>query len=291
MSSYYLGPFLTQVRNEYHHSKIFLGSKKILISGMRPPAGGSTPRGLQRVKQVARKIAVLGYRTVGKTALTTHFVQERFVEHYDPTIESTFHKTVIFPRLHIFTEIVDSAGMDEYSRLSRNASVGVHGYLLLYSTTSRSSFEKIQAIDDVLVEMHGGGADSVARVLVGTMIDAEGRQVSYDEGLSLAERRGVPFIECSARENINVREVFTMLLREAERDTVLHDSNIWNSVTGFEDCTCSPSPPPLVGMCCGGGCGGGGGDGGGGSGGNGGDSWIIGCLPRWSCGIGDSEIR
>ena len=140
---------------------------------------GGNLHGLQKIKQVARKIAVLGYRTVGKTALTTHFVQERFVEHYDPTIENTFHTTVRLPRIHIFTEIVDSAGMDEYSRLSRNASVGVHGYLLLYATNSRNSFEKIKSIDDVLVDMHGGGADSVPRVLVGTMIDADERQVKY----------------------------------------------------------------------------------------------------------------
>ena len=154
------------------------GLTKSGSNGSLSGSGGNL-HGLQKVKQVARKIAVLGYRTVGKTALTTHFVQERFVEHYDPTIENTFHTTVRLPRIHIFTEIVDSAGMDEYSRLSRNASVGVHGYLLLYATNSRNSFEKIKSIDDVLVDMHGGGADSVPRVLVGTMIDADGRQVKY----------------------------------------------------------------------------------------------------------------
>jgi len=33
--------------------------------------------------------------------------------------------------------------MDEHTRLSRNASVGVHGYLLVYSATSRLSFDKV----------------------------------------------------------------------------------------------------------------------------------------------------
>ena len=42
---------------------------------------------------------------------------------YDPTIENTFQKTIRFKKVQFFTEIVDSAGMDEYSRLSRNASV------------------------------------------------------------------------------------------------------------------------------------------------------------------------
>ena len=99
-------------------------------------AGGTPPLNVQR------KVAVLGYRAVGKTSLATHFVKGRFVDEYDPTIENTFAKKIRFKRAHFATEIIDAAGMDEYSRLSRNASVGVHGYLLVYSSTSRSSFER-----------------------------------------------------------------------------------------------------------------------------------------------------
>ncbi len=85
--------------------------------------------------QVPRKIAILGFRMTGKTTLAIHFVEGRFLERYDPTIENTFQKIVkgrgLSPKLAFLTEIVDSAGMDEYSRLSRNASVGIHGYLLV----------------------------------------------------------------------------------------------------------------------------------------------------------------
>ena len=89
----------------------------------------------------------------------------------------------------------------------------------------------------------------MARVLVGTMIDADGRQVSYDEGLAWADRRGIPFVECSARENVNVREVFTTLLREAERDTMLHDmasyGTVWGGMgaLGIDDCECMAQVP------------------------------------------------
>ena len=77
---------------------------------------------------VHRKIAVLGYRAVGKTALAKQYVKRQFVERYDPTIENTFQTTIReFRSAHFATEIIDTAGMDEYSRLSRNASVGVHG--------------------------------------------------------------------------------------------------------------------------------------------------------------------
>ncbi|KAG9347791.1 hypothetical protein JZ751_003806, partial [Albula glossodonta] len=37
----------------------------------------------------SRKIAVLGYRSVGKSSLTIQFVEGQFVDSYDPTIENS----------------------------------------------------------------------------------------------------------------------------------------------------------------------------------------------------------
>merc|ERR1719330_126580 len=53
-----------------------------------------------------------------------------------------------FRKVHFSTDIIDTAGMDEYSRLSRNASVGVHGYLLVFSIASKQSFERIGQINE-----------------------------------------------------------------------------------------------------------------------------------------------
>lgn len=69
---------------------------------------------------------------------------------------------------------------DEYSRLSRNASVGVHGYALVFSMVSRQSFEIIQTVNDSLLNTLGDAPD-VPRILVGSMCDlAENRQVSQE---------------------------------------------------------------------------------------------------------------
>jgi Ras family protein len=65
---------------------------------------------------------------------------------------------------------------DEYANFSQAASVGVHGYVLVYSIGSRTSFEKLKLINEKLVNMLGS---KPPRVLVGSMSDLDkARQVA-----------------------------------------------------------------------------------------------------------------
>lgn len=61
--------------------------------------------------QASRKIALLGDRGVGKTSLAAFFVDGRFQERYDPTIEVTYHKLIKYQRIYFQTDILDTAGM------------------------------------------------------------------------------------------------------------------------------------------------------------------------------------
>lgn len=121
--------------------------------------------------------------------------------------------------MHFATDIVDTAGMDEFSRLSRNASLGVHGYVLVFSITNRQSFEMIQQVNDVLLNCLGDLPD-VPRVLVATMKDKpeKDRQVSVADAQKLADLWKAPYIECSNKTGESVAEVFHTLLKEIEKD-------------------------------------------------------------------------
>mmetsp|Transcript_17858 Transcript_17858/g.53136 ORF Transcript_17858/g.53136 Transcript_17858/m.53136 type:complete len:198 (-) Transcript_17858:31-624(-) len=171
-----------------------------------------------------RKLAILGYRAAGKTALAQSFCTGQFVEGaYAPTIENTFARQLRSRRAVFDTELVDCAGMDEHSRLSRNASVGVHGYVLAYSCASRASFEKVRFLNDAVLRVQGE-SPGVARVLVATMCDLrQQRCVTPEEGQALARAWSVPYCECSAKEGFGVADVFAALVREVERDSGVLD--------------------------------------------------------------------
>lgn len=67
---------------------------------------------MSQVKQ--RKVALMGFRSVGKSSLAIQFVQGQFVDSYDPTIENTFNKSIKVKNQEFELFVVDTAGQDEY---------------------------------------------------------------------------------------------------------------------------------------------------------------------------------
>ena len=163
-----------------------------------------------------RKLLVVGFRAVGKSTVTIQFTENHFVEGYNPTIENSFHKTIKYQGEDFHLDIVDTAGQDEYSIFSDQHAVGVHGYVLVYSITSAGSLETVKILNDKI--LNALGTDNVPRVLVGNKSDLRrDRKVSYEEGKKLADSWGIPFVECSAKHNENIKEVFLLLLGAIEK--------------------------------------------------------------------------
>ncbi|XP_030761862.1 GTP-binding protein Rheb homolog [Sitophilus oryzae] len=163
-----------------------------------------------------RKIAVMGYRSVGKSSLSIQFVEGQFVDSYDPTIENTFTKTVRINSQDYEIKLMDTAGLDEYSIFPSQYSIDVHGYVLVYSITSQKSFEVAKSIYDRLLDITG--KIQVPVVLVGNKTDLHlERQVSSADGKKLAEEWNAIFLETSAKENLSVSDVFHLLLTEIEK--------------------------------------------------------------------------
>lgn len=158
----------------------------------------------------------MGYRSVGKSSLAIRFVQGQFVDHYEPTIENTFNKTVSVMGSEYELFLVDTAGQDEYSIFPAEYSAGIHGYVLVYSIDSAKSFEVCQILHEKLIDLLGN--NNVPIVLVGNKSDlVNDREVSHEEGKRLAERMKAVFLETSAKTNYCVSEVFHKVLAEMEK--------------------------------------------------------------------------
>ncbi|ESP03039.1 hypothetical protein LOTGIDRAFT_212557 [Lottia gigantea] len=163
-----------------------------------------------------RRIALMGYRSVGKSSLTIQYVENQFVDSYDPTIENTFQKTIKIRGQDYSLQLVDTAGQDEYSVLPQSYFMNIDGYVLVYSVNSAKSLDVIKYVYDKILDMKGN--TQVPVILVGNKSDLRmEREISVEEGKKIADSWKCPFLEASAKENQSVQDVFTQILMTVER--------------------------------------------------------------------------
>jgi len=139
------------------------------------------------------------------------------VESYYPTIENSFSHEIIYKGQTYSTEIIDTAGQDEYSMLNSKHFIGIHGYMLVYSVASRNSFDMITIIRDKI--LNHLGAESVPIMIVGNKRDVrtELRVVSAAEGQKLGNDLKCGWVETSARSGENVASAFELMVGEMEK--------------------------------------------------------------------------
>lgn len=164
-----------------------------------------------------RKMAILGSRSVGKSSLTVQYCEGHFVESYYPTIENSFSHEIVYKGQTYSTEIIDTAGQDEYSMLNSKHFIGIHGYMLVYSVASRPSFDMVTIIRDKI--LNHLGAESVPIMIVGNKRDVrpELRVVSVAEGQKLGNDLKCGWVETSARNGENVATAFELMIAEVEK--------------------------------------------------------------------------
>ncbi|GAB9466241.1 hypothetical protein Gpo141_00003619 [Globisporangium polare] len=162
------------------------------------------------------KLVVLGSGGVGKSALTIRLVTDNFLEDYDPTIEDSYRKQTVIDNHSALLDILDTAGQEEYTSMQDQWMREGKGFLLVYSVTSRSTFDDIASFKDKI--LRAKDVDSVPIVLVGNKCDLDSqRQVSKAEGEQLARRWGCAFMETSAKERINNEDCFYQVVREIRK--------------------------------------------------------------------------
>ncbi|KAJ2392518.1 Myosin type-2 heavy chain 1, partial [Coemansia sp. RSA 2603] len=146
------------------------------------------------------------------TALTIQLCLNHFVETYDPTIEDSYRKQVVIDDQPCVLEVLDTAGQEEYTALRDQWIRDGEGFLLVYSITSRSTFERVERFRDQIIRVKD--QDNVPMMLVGNKCDkAQEREVSFQEGQAMARRLGCDFVESSAKTCINVEKAFYTTVR------------------------------------------------------------------------------
>ena len=162
----------------------------------------------RKVWKTRLRLVLFGDGGVGKTASSIMFTNNFFVEEYDPTVEDSYRKQITIGKSSLMFELMDTAGCmgDAPERFLQQQgwydfNSGDHGIVVVYSITSRSSLERAEEIL-ALAAAHLGEDARKNMILVGNKLDLadQHREVDAMEGITLARKYEVAFIESSAKE-------------------------------------------------------------------------------------------
>uniref|UniRef100_A0A0E0DEQ5 GST N-terminal domain-containing protein n=1 Tax=Oryza meridionalis TaxID=40149 RepID=A0A0E0DEQ5_9ORYZ len=153
------------------------------------------------------KLLLIGDSSVGKSCFLLRFADDSYVDSYISTIGVDFKiRTIEMDGKTIKLQIWDTAGQERFRTITSSYYRGAHGIIIVYDITDMESFNNVK---EWMSEIDKYANDSVCKLLVGNKCDlAESRVVETAVAQAYADEIGIPFLETSAKDSINVEEAF-----------------------------------------------------------------------------------
>ena len=161
------------------------------------------------------KLLIIGDSGVGKSSLLLRFADNTFNGSYITTIGVDFKiQTVEIDGERVKLQIWDTAGQERFRTITSTYYRGTHGVIVVYDVTSGDTFANVKRWLHEIEQ----NCDVVNRVLVGNKNDSPNQKVVLTEDAQrFANQMGIQLFETSAKDNINVEDMFMAITRQVLR--------------------------------------------------------------------------
>lgn len=166
------------------------------------------------VPDVKLQLIIIGDSGVGKTSFMDRFVDctPEFRQSFNPTVGIDFKvKTIVVDDKRVKLQIWDTAGQEKFNSITTAYYRSARGAIIMYDVTRPPTFKSLEKWFQLMSE-HGRGDVEVA--VVGNKCDlSSDKKVDSRQGETTATRLGCHFYESSAKDNLNIENVFMGLVR------------------------------------------------------------------------------
>ena len=153
------------------------------------------------------KVLLLGDSDVGKSSLILRYTEETFNSKLVNSIGVDFKmkKKEIDGKI-IKVQIWDTAGHERFRSITYSYYRGANAIIIVFDLSDKKSFI---SITEWLKQIEKHAKENVFKFLVGNKSDLiDERKVTYEEAKQYADEHDLPYIETSAKEGININELF-----------------------------------------------------------------------------------
>ncbi len=175
------------------------------------------------LREVSKKVILMGDGKVGKTAVVQQFIDKDFSEEYTPGTGMTVHNKsiqLVYPNLVINLKmaIYDMCGQKEYSRIRDASTTGANGLIMVGDLTRP---ETISSIDEFWLREAKKTMGDLPTAYLGNKLDLVTRSSPSAKLLEESGARlGAPVFMSSAKTGKNIDNVFHKLGEMLVKDLV-----------------------------------------------------------------------
>ncbi|CAM9366274.1 unnamed protein product [Chrysoparadoxa australica] len=160
------------------------------------------------------KILLIGDAAVGKSSIMLRFTEDVFDDHLQSTIGVDFKvKMMEADGKRVKLTIWDTAGQERFRTLTSSYYRGAQGIMMVYDVTRRDTFDNLDRWLEEVETYHPGRGRSVVKLLVGNKVDKD-RVVAREEAEGYARRKGMLFLESSAKTKEGIKQVFSEVVQK-----------------------------------------------------------------------------
>lgn len=158
------------------------------------------------------KLLIIGDSGVGKSSILLRFADDMFSGSYITTIGVDFKiRTITVDGEKVKLQIWDTAGQERFRTITSTYYRGTHGVIVVYDVQNAESFVNVKRWLHEIDQ----NCDIVNKVLVGNKNDcqAENKVVETEDSRRFAQQMDVALYETSAKDNINIEDVFNHITK------------------------------------------------------------------------------
>ncbi|XP_026841809.1 GTP-binding protein Di-Ras2 [Drosophila persimilis] len=163
------------------------------------------------------RLVLLGGAGVGKSSIVKRFLFKTYTDKYRATVEDLYNREYDLGGVTLKVDILDTSGDMQFPAMRRLSIATAHAFMLVYAATSAPSFQCVKQCFEEIREQRGDFQD-IPIVIAGNKADLAPthREVKQEEVTDWVfcelPRLRAKVLECSAKEDSNVTDLFKSLL-------------------------------------------------------------------------------
>eukprot|EP01084_Bolivina_argentea_P159079 277073_1 len=169
------------------------------------------------------KVVVVGFKATGKSSIVSRLVSGNYSNEYEPTVfKNRYRKSSNVNNEAIDLEIIDTSGQNEYKSQQEETFISGDIFVIVYSINDLESFEYAITVRNHIFDIRH--KNPFPLLLVGNKFDMnECVKIITDKGQQLAKQWNCGFLETSAKNNINIDQLFEAIVIQYKQFDLIHN--------------------------------------------------------------------